>query len=249
MRQSDAETLLQTLNRMKRKLGDWRKDLDQRTEFLDEQKQFVKQDIDYLQEILASAAAEDLPESLVDRLDSLGGQVDAARIAIRDRLDLALGKLSQISTIDLRIREYTQLLETRLSAQKREVFTLEEGPIWHFDELDSGFFERLTREFRSRINAVVEYIKANATESVAMAFFLLFLGVIGFFASSSDPLHSRIRCRRGPRAGFSCSSRRQWLRCSGRSSDPSLYYRRCPWHWWCYASLSVPSHCGGCCQA
>ena len=185
MGQSDVETLLQTLNRMKRKLSDWRKVLEQRTEFLDQQRQFVKQDIAYLQEILASAAAEDFPESLVERLDSLGGQVDAARIAIRDRLDLALGKLSQISTIDLRIREYTQLLETRLSAQKREVFAFEEGPIWQFGELDSGFFERLAQEFRSRINAVVEYIKANATECVAMVFFLLFLGVIGFFAHRS----------------------------------------------------------------
>ena len=48
MRQSDAETLLQTLNRMKRELGEWRKDLEKRTEFLDQQTQLLKQESDYL---------------------------------------------------------------------------------------------------------------------------------------------------------------------------------------------------------
>jgi len=185
MRQSDAETLLQTLNRMNRELSGWRKDLEQRTEFLDQKKQLVKQELDYLQELLNSADLEDFPESLVDRLDALRGQVEAARVAIRDRLDLSLAQLSAISAIDLRIREFTQLLDARLSAQKRQVFALEEGPIWQRGEIDFEFFEKMKRESRSRINAAEEYVRANRGESITMVLFLVFLGVIGFLAHRS----------------------------------------------------------------
>jgi potassium efflux system protein len=185
MRQSHAEPLLQTLNTMKRKLSDWRGGLEQRTEFLDQQKQLVKQDIDYLQKILASAAAEDLPESLVKRLESLSGQVEAGRVAIRDRLDLALGGLSKISAIDLRVREYMQLLEMQLSAQRTEVFAFEAAPIWQLEMIDSRFFVKLRREFRARIDSAEEYIKGRPGESATMAFFLLFLAVIGFLAHRS----------------------------------------------------------------
>ena len=182
MRQSDAETLLQTLNRMKRELGSWRKDLEKRTEFLDQQTQLLKQEIEYLQQLLDSAEIEDFPESLVERLDTLRGQVEAVRVTIRDRLDLALGQLSETSAIGLRIQENTQLLETRLSATRHEVFSLEERPIWQLGETDSGFFERLTRESRSRINAAEEFIKANADESISMVLLLMFLGVIGYLS-------------------------------------------------------------------
>jgi len=185
VRQSDAETLVQQLNRMQRKLGGWNDELKRRTDFLEERRQFVRQEIDYLQALLDTATAEDLPVSLVERLDTLRDQMQAARVAIRDRLDLALGELSQISVINLRIREYTQLLETRIAAKQRDIFSLEGKPIWQIGEADAGFVERVSREFGVRITAGEEYLRANARGSVAMLVFLLFLGVIGFIAHRS----------------------------------------------------------------
>ncbi len=90
LRQSDAETLLQTLNRMNHTLSGWHDALAQRIDFLDERKQLVRQEIDYLQGLLDPTTTEDLPVSLVERLETLHGQIEAARVAIRDRLDLAL---------------------------------------------------------------------------------------------------------------------------------------------------------------
>ncbi len=185
LRQSDAETLLQTLNRMNRTLSGWHDELAQRIDFLDERKQLVEQEIDYLQGLLDPTTAEDLPVSLVERLEALHGQLEAARVATRDRLDLALAELSKISAINLRIREYTQLLEMRISARGREVFSLEGKPIWKVGRTGAGFIGRLSGELQSRITASEEYIKANAGECVAMVIFLLFLSVIGFISHRS----------------------------------------------------------------
>jgi len=185
MRQSDAETLLQTLKRMKRKLDTWRTMYERRTDFLDQQKQIVRQEIDYLQELLGSAPVKDLPVSLVGRVNTLRSQLEAAQVAIRDRLDLTLGELATISAIELRIREYSQLIETRLSARQREAFALEEKPIWKLGETEAAFLARVTQDLRSRSNAAEEYIQANAGESVVMLIFLLLLVVIGFIARRS----------------------------------------------------------------
>jgi small-conductance mechanosensitive channel len=185
MRQSLAETLLQTLNRMKRKLDTWHHALEQRTEFLDQKRQLIRQEISFLQELRVSGEAEDLPDSIVERIDTLSTQLEGARVAVGDRLDLALDELSRISTIDLRIRENAQLLKTRLSARASEVFALEDVPIWQIGKTDAEFTERLSRELRSRTDATKEYVKANANESVAMILFLAFLGVIGYLAHRS----------------------------------------------------------------
>jgi hypothetical protein len=100
LRQSDAETLLQTLNRMNHTLSGWHDALAQRIDFLDERKQLVRQEIDYLQGLLDPTTTEDLPVSLVEWLETLHGQIEAARVAIRDRLDLALAELSKISAMN-----------------------------------------------------------------------------------------------------------------------------------------------------
>ncbi len=206
MRQSDAETLGQSLSRMNRQLTDWQKKLQQRADILDKQKQLNKAEFEYFQNISRSGKSEDLPDALIERSITLSKELKALRQKLLDRLDLLLRNLTEISEMEQRIREYMQLIDTSAEQRSHSLFALEYPLIWKISKAETRPMERLIIELRSRSDAAKEFVKANTQESIALLLVLAVLVIFSGFSywsvesvvESPEPSVTRIDVRRQP---------------------------------------------------
>ena len=185
MRRSDVETLAQSLSRINNQLTDWQKELQKRANFLDKKKQLNKAELEYFENISQSGESEDLPDSLIERSISLSNELDALSQKLRDRLDLVLRNLGEISELEQRIRDYTQLIDSGTVQRSRSLFALEYPVIWKLSKAEAGPIERLIIEFRSRSLSAQEFIKANMSGSIALLVLLALLMMLSGFAYRS----------------------------------------------------------------
>jgi potassium efflux system protein len=189
LRSTDAEILAQSLNRMNRQLTDWQNELQQRADYLDNQKQLNKAELEYFQDISRSGESEDLPDALIERSVSIIKELNTLRPLLLDRLNLVINNLTEISKLKQQIREYLLLIDTSAEQRSKSLLALEYPPIWKIPAAETGPIERLIIELRSRSDAAMEFIKANAPESISLLLILAIMLIFsGFSYQSMDTL-------------------------------------------------------------
>jgi len=158
---AEAETLLQTLNRMTSQLQSWRDKLQQRSEQLDEHRRQIKLELDFFTAVASGEDGEDLPGALVERANGVIEQLENGRVLVDERLDSELGELTRISALMLRVRDAGQLISTNKQQHEREALTFDRPPIWTIERSEQNWRARVPREFRSRRDGINEFNRAN----------------------------------------------------------------------------------------
>jgi potassium efflux system protein len=174
---------------MNRQLTDWQNELQQRADYLDNQKQLNKAELEYFQDISRSGESEDLPDALIERSVSIIKELNTLRPLLLDRLNLVINNLTEISKLKQQIREYLLLIDTSAEQRSKSLLALEYPPIWKIPAAETGPIERLIIELRSRSDAAMEFIKANAPESISLLLILAIMLIFsGFSYQSMDTL-------------------------------------------------------------
>ncbi|MBT8442635.1 MAG: mechanosensitive ion channel, partial [Gammaproteobacteria bacterium] len=81
-------------------------------------------------------------------------------------------------TEKVRIAEALQAIETSAQQREREMFSIDRVPIWKMEASEEPLRSRVSRELRSRLDSVSEYVKTNRNAVIgATALFLLIVGL------------------------------------------------------------------------
>jgi hypothetical protein len=123
---SDAETSLQTLLRMSSQLRQWRVLLQDRVEQLEVERLRLRSEEQFLENAVAGADGNEWPGALVQRVDSVVMQLDAARVVVASRISTLLEELGQISDYELRIASVEETIREIQSASVGSFLTRDE---------------------------------------------------------------------------------------------------------------------------
>lgn len=161
--QSEAEGYLQLLRRMLRQLETWQGRLQPVADQLDRNNQITRQELAYFESVLTEQTKDELSSSLIQRVESVVGSVREVRRAIREKLEMVLADLSQLSAIKLRITKKVEAIETGQRRRDRDVLRFDRSPIWNASRPAETLRTRMALELRSRATSVTEFSKANET--------------------------------------------------------------------------------------
>jgi len=185
MRRTDLEKLTQSLNRIKVKLKKWRDELQDRADYLDKQQQANKKELEYFQTIATSADSEDLPAAIIERSARISAALTELRESLRERLNLLIRNLAEVSELERLIQEYSQLIDASADQRSQKIFSFEYPVIWRIPPDETHPLSVLRDEIQSRSDAAREYVKINAVESLVLCISLVIAIMLLIFSDIS----------------------------------------------------------------
>jgi potassium efflux system protein len=188
MRKTDLERLTQSLNRIKVNLKKWRDELQGRADYLDQQQQSNKQELDYFQTIATSVDSEDLPAAIIERSIRISAALTELRESLRERLNLVIRNLAEVSELGRLIQEYSQLIDASAAQRNQDLFSFEYPVIWKISLVEIHPLGGLRNEVQSRSDAAREYLKINAFESLVLFILLVVAITLTVFSGISKML-------------------------------------------------------------
>lgn len=185
---SNAEALVQAFQRMNRDIDEWDKRLSDRADFLEENSQLVRLELDFFTAILDQAAEQNLPESLQGQIRATIDKLSRAQQAILARLNATLDQLSDVSATRLKIAEASQFIDSTMQRLQRAALTFDRPPVWGIPSSDTAEDGYVARELQSRLQSAGEFVRGNEANLIAM--FVLLLGIIALVFYARRPLAS-----------------------------------------------------------
>jgi len=191
MRRTDLEKLTQTINRIKAKLKKWREELQKRADSLDKQQQANRKELAYFQQIIESAKSddsEDLPAAIIERSVEISAALTELRESVRERLNLMIRNLSEVSELERIIQEYSQLIDVSTDQQSQNIFSFEYPVIWNIPSSELHPVDLFKAEVQSRIDAALEFIEIKVAAVLALMAMLVILIMLILFSGLSRHL-------------------------------------------------------------
>ncbi len=175
--QAEADTLLQKFLRMERQLDEWEKLLQARSAQLEQQRERLRNQNDFIEAALAADASSELPAAQAERAAKLTSRLSDARESLGERLSVVLAEISQLTEFRVRLDDATQ--RTKASQQRAPLDLLERDRPMLWSALLAGrpSLSTLLENLRQRRDSSLEFVSAMGEELTV--FFILGAVLIG----------------------------------------------------------------------